>query len=317
MMKNMRNKKYPLILGLLILLIILIPGIFTAKKFSTDKSKSINSLMLLIETKEIEGILQWEKELDQRGLATLINVKQDVLERNPETFKRLASKGYEVAGQIDGPPFWDMPYEEQYEYIKKVKEVTEAITGKKMRVVNSGYFAYDENTLKASDALGIEYVLGRGVRDIEAVIFKPEEYQVKVISVSNVDIGEPMGRGSLCDYSLWARGATPLEFGQMIDESIAKEPTNMILVSHANIGGTRAEWWHEYAKVLANDKISWKSFDEWISDQGLEVLPNREIPINKEVKYGVPTPAKAIEDYEPVSGIENIPSFSDDEIMCR
>lgn len=46
----------------------------------------------------------------------------------------------------------------------------EGITGKKMRVCFSAYFSYDENTLKAADALGIEYIIGRGVNDVEAMV---------------------------------------------------------------------------------------------------------------------------------------------------
>jgi len=93
----------------------------------------------------------------------------------------------------------------------------------------------------------------------------------------------------------------------------------MILVSHANIGGTRIEWWNEYAKALSNDKTSWKNFDQWLDSQEFVVLPNNEIPLNKEVKYGVPTPAKAVEDYEPILGIKDKDALplTDDEVMCR
>lgn len=267
------------------------------------KEKSTNALMMLIEFERIEGILQWEKELDSRGLTALINVQANILKEYPEVFRRLAGKGYEIAGSYDEKPFWDMPYEEQYNNMKAAKESLEAILKKKVRVFGSRYFAYDENTLKAAQSLGIEYVLGRGTHDIEALIYAPQEYQVKIISISNVDVGEPMGRGSLCDYSLWARGADPTEFGKILAENIAKKPTNMILVSHAYLGGTRLEWWKEYQKALSSTGVTWRGFNDWVKLQPEVVMSNADIPLNKEVKYSTPNPAKPIEDYEMIPGI--------------
>lgn len=315
----MKINKLSLILGSIALMIVLVASVFYHLKLSTTKVKPINTMLMLIEHKEIDGVLQWERELDKRNLTALINVQNDVLKEYPEVFKRLADKGYEIGGHADKGPFWDMPYEEQYESLKEVKELVERITGKKMRVCNSGYFSYDENTLKAADALGIEYVLGRGVNDVEAMIYQPEEYKAQVISVSNVDVGEPMGRGSLCDYSLWARGADGQEFGKILNENIAKKPNNMIVVSHAYLGGTRLEWWNEYNKILSSDKLSWNSFDKWIENQKIISLPNSEIPINREVKYGTPNPAKPMEDYEPIPGIkkESNNIFSDDGTICQ
>lgn len=320
MKKNQSNKIFWLILGSF--LIIAVSVIFLISKYSKSNpifASRINTMLMLIEFERIEGIEQWEKELDSRGLTALVKVQDNVLEEYPTVFKRLADKGYEIAGGYDKAPFWDMSYDEQYKYLKESKDLVEKITGKKMRVFGSRYFAYDETTLKAADALGIEYILGRGVNDVEATVYQPKEYKVRVISVTNVDVGEPMGRGSLCDYSLWSRGADAVEFGQILDESIAKKPTNMILVSHAYLGGTRLEWWIEYEKALTSDKIVWNNFDNWLQNQEIVTLPNAEIPMNKEVKYVQPKPDKPMEDYEPIPGIDDTnekSSSSDDGTMC-
>lgn len=320
----MKNKKINnfswVFFGVLIISIIVgMTFILRKQKLDITDSSKINSMLMLIEFEKIDGILQWEKEMDQRNLTALIQVQDNVLKQNPEVFKRLASKGYEIAGIHSKGAFWDMPYDEQYKNLEESKELVESITGKEMRVFGSSYFAYDENTLKAADALGIKYIFGRGVNDVEATIYQPKEYKTRVISVTNVDVGEPMGRGSLCDYSLWARGADAKEFGKILDESIAKKPNNMILVSHAYLGGTRLEWWQEYEKALASDKIVWNGFDKWLEKQNIVTLPNNEIPMNKEVKYGKPNPAKEMEDYEPIPGIENnTQKFNPaDEMMCQ
>lgn len=272
--------------------------------FENQKKQSINGLIMLIEFEKIDGILQWEKELDQRNLTAMVKVQNNVLLEHPDVFKRLADKGYEIAGGYDEAPFWDMPYEKQYEYLKESQELVESVTEKPMRVFGSRYFAYDENTLKAADELGIDYILARGTQDVSAVIYDPQEYDVNIISVTNVENGE-MGRGSLCDYSLWARGADAQEFAQILEQSLAKKPENMILVSHAYLGGTRQEWWTEYKKVLETDQVSWTSFDNWVKKQEMLTMPNNEIPVNREVKYVQPKPAKPMEEYTPVSDLES------------
>ena len=320
-MKNKQtNKTTWLFLGLFMILAISIMFfIYKFQKPNPTVSSKINTMLMLIEFERIEGILQWEKELDKRGFTALIKAQGNIPKENPDVFKRLAEKGHEIAGGYDGEPFWDVSYERQYQLMKESKDSIESITGKPMRVFGSRYFAYDETTLKAADALGIEYILGRGTKDVEAVIYQPKEYRVKVISVTNVDVGEPMGRGSLCDYSLWARGADAKEFGKIFDQSIAKKPTNMILVSHAYLGGTRLEWWKEYERALSLEQISWNGFDNWIKTQKIITMANAQIPLNKEVKYVQPKPAKPMEDYEPIPGIEDdkLPVSTDDQMMCQ
>jgi len=298
------NFKQLVFLFLIVLVSVIIYQMVGNKNIFNTKNK-INAMMMLIEFEKIDGVLQWEKELDKRNLTALVKVQDNVLTENPEVFKRLADKGYEIAGGYDKAAFWDMSYEDQFKYLKEAKETVEKITGKEMRVFGSRYFAYDETTLKAADALNIQYILGRGTQDVEAVIYQPNEYKTKVISVTNVDVGEPMGRGSLCDYSLWARGANAKEFEVILNESLAKKPKNMILVSHAYLGGTRQEWWLEYEKVLSSPEISWVGFDSWIGKQDLIEKKNAEIPTNKEVKYTTPIPEKPMEDYEPIPGIED------------
>ncbi|MCZ7677232.1 MAG: hypothetical protein M5U35_17185 [Roseovarius sp.] len=104
-----------------------------------------------------------------------------------------------------------------------VKTNVESLTGKPMQVFGCKYFSYDENTVKAAEALGVPYVLGRGTEDIRALIHKPEEYDVGIIKVSNVEFSG-MGRGSLCDISLYWRGATDADFADMVKASLAQSP---------------------------------------------------------------------------------------------
>ena len=99
-----KNKSFFIIVIILFLFVVL----FFVFQNILSKKKT-NSLMMLIEFEEVDGILQWEKELDSRGLTALIKAQDNVLEENPEIFERLANKGYEIAGGYDEAPFWDIP----------------------------------------------------------------------------------------------------------------------------------------------------------------------------------------------------------------
>jgi hypothetical protein len=57
---------------------------------------------------------------------------------------------------------------------------------------------------------------------------------------------------------------------------------------------------------LNSNKVDWTSFDSWISKVKVSSMPNKDIPINKEVKYVAPTPAKAIEDFEPIPNLDQL-----------
>jgi hypothetical protein len=261
-----------------------------------------NGLVMLIEFERIEGLRHWERELDTRGLTALVQAQRDVMEKYPEDFVRLAAKDYPVAGIDAEKAFWDMPYDEQLARMQATKKATERITHRPMRVFGSRYFAYDENTLKAADALGIEYILGRGTAGALATIYAPREYKTKIISVSNVPFGE-MGTGSLCDYSLWARGSTDTDFDTMVDKVLTSRQSDLILVSHAYIGGTYAGWWQAYENALARPEVKWRPFDEWVRAVKINAMPLAAIPVNREVKYDTPRPAVPLEKLQRLPGL--------------
>jgi len=303
-------KKYIFVIVIILIIVLFAIGykLIIQAPVEQEEAKKINGLVMLIEFEKIDGILHWEKELDKRGLNALVSVQENVLKEYPDVFKRLAQKGYEIAGSCAEAPFWDMPYEKQYQFMKETKDSVESVIGKPMRVFGSRYFAYDENTLKVADVLGVEYILARGTAGERAVVYKPEEYKAKIISVSNIPF-EDMGSGSLCDYSLWARGATAEDFDKVLTGCVAKNPDNMIVVSHAYLGGTRLAWWNAYEKILNSDKVSWKSFNAWLGNLTPLVMANKDIPVNREVKYEVPKPKVPIEELEPIPGLE-------DETFC-
>jgi hypothetical protein len=268
----------------------------------TPAQAPTNGLIMLIEFERIEGIRHWESELDKRGLNALVQASPEILNKYQDDFVRLAGKGYMVAGNYSEKPFWDVPYDVQFARMREAKEAVERITHKQMRVFGSRYFAYDENTLRAADALGIDYVLGRGTAGALATIYAPREYKARVISVSNVPFAD-MGTGSLCDYSLWARGSTGKDFAVVVDKVLASKLPDLILVSHAYIGGMYKEGWQVYEAALANTGVKWRLFADWVSSVKVNAMPLAQVPVNREVKYDTPKPAVPLPKLELLPGL--------------
>lgn len=275
-----------------------------AESVGTQKPQAF---MQLIEFEGIQGLRNWGYELEERGLRALINVQAAFVEEYPEDIRWLADQGHEIMSGYPGGCLWDVAYEDQLEGLREATERVEEVTGKPVRVISSRYFAYDENTLRAADELGIPYVLARGTSDVEALIYQPDEYDCKIISVSNVTFAD-MGRGSLCDYSLYARGATGTDFAQILDETLAKCPKRVMVVSHSYLGGLKKEWWDPYEQLLDSDEVQWVAdFDEWVEPEiGVNInVPFSMVPDNREVKYETPTPAVPLEELEDVDEMYN------------
>jgi hypothetical protein len=273
---------------------------------SSDTAKPVG-LIQLIEFEDIQGLRNWGYELQQRGLKALASIQANMLDEYPTEIKWLADQGHEIAGSYSSQPLWDVPYETQLEAMTETKNAVEQVTGKPMRVFGSKYFAYDENTLKAADALGIKYVLARGTSDVEVIVYDPDEYECDIISVSNVTF-EDMGRGSLCDYSLWARGSTAEEFKQVIEDSIAKMPKRIMFASHAYLGGMKQAWWDVYQWLLDSGEVRWAAdFDEWLKpENGVRLrLPLSLVPVNREVQYTTPTPSMPLDELANLDQMQN------------
>ena len=271
---------------------------------------------MLIKFEGIDGVRHWERELNRRGLTALVQAQENVLRQAPEDFRRLASRGYVISGIYAETAFWDVPYAEQFRLMNEVKRAVESATGHTMRVFGSRYFAYDADTLKAADALGIEYVLGRGTAGERAVIYAPREYRARIISVSNVPFKE-MGSGSLCDYSLWARGSTDADFASVVDRVITRRPSDLILVSHAYLGGTKLKWWRSYEVALARPEVVWRGFDNWVRAVKVVDIAYADIPVNREVKYVAPKPAVPLEQLEDIPGVRQPSAASDKLGVCQ
>jgi arsenate reductase-like glutaredoxin family protein len=258
------------------------------QEVETTKPKG---MMILIEYTDMVGLSNFVNEMYKRDVTGVFFTGPDFVEENCEEVKKLLEyNNIEIMGAYVKDPLWDMSYEEQYDALKDTKERIEACTGEPIRILSSKYQASDENTAKAAEALGVPYIVARGTTETEAFVYQPEEYDVKILSVSNI----PSIRfkyGSLCDYSYWVRGGSPEDM--MTELEAAKYNNKVTPVSHTKIGGIKERWldmWVEY----------WDTFDiEWVGlDEIMTVdmtLPYWQIPQNHNNPY---TPSTMQPDFE-------------------
>ena len=256
-----------------------------------DVAETPEGLMLLIEFEDTVGLNNFVYQMNERNIPGLLVVNADFVEENCEFIKGLQDYNIEIGGTTTGL-FWDMPYHEQYEIIEKTKDRIESCTGSPMRIISSRYFAYDENTLKVAEDLGIEYVLARGTTGPQATIYKPEEYDVKIFSVSNIN-SPKWGTGSLCDYSYWAREGNPEDFRDEV-YSAFETYEKVSPVSHTYIGGLKERWNEIYLEMFDSLDVNWVDLDTFGKVDIYDSFSN--IPTNREVQYTTPKPEIALDD---------------------
>ena len=159
--------------------------------------------------------------------------------------------------------------------------------------------ASDATTVQIADELGIEYITARGTTELATVVYKPAEYDVKIISVSNIDVPE-FKYGSFCDYSFYERNGTPQDMEREYLRAITQE--KFIGTSHTYIGGYKERWndmWHKF----------WDEYEvDWVDLDTLGTvdknMPMWQIPINKNAPY-TPEKIRPQIDYESEPDVTN------------
>jgi hypothetical protein len=294
MIKKRKMPKNKILLwGISGLILLLILGSILQTRGILPAEKPIG-IMLLIEYKDTVGLTNLVNQMDKRNITGLLMVTPEFVQANCENIKKVIETGnVEIVASNVGAPFWDMPYEEQKARIIEMKQGIENCTGVPIRIVSSTYMASDMNTIKAAEELGIPYVTARGTTGTKATVYQPEGYNVKILSVSNIQY-VPFEYGSLCDYSFYERAGTPAdmiaELNRATEPLTPKEqawfgPYHRITpTSHANIGGYLKPWNDMWLEFWSTDKIEWVDLDTFMENADW-TIPLWQIPINKNAPY--------------------------------
>jgi hypothetical protein len=248
-----------------------------------DVSDEVEAMMVLIEYRDTVGLTNFVNELAKRDIHSALLATPEFVQDNCATIKKLMEYDMEIIGSHTDAPLWDIPYQEQYERISTIKEEIEACTGEPLKIVGSRFFASDENTVKVAEELGIPYVTARGTTGTRATVYEPEDYDVKILSISNIEDVD-YKYGSLCDYSYWTRGGSPGDMREDLQNTLDKYD-KVTPVSHTNIGGYLQSWLDMWTGFWdSNDNIKWVSLDEMMKDSDYQ-MPFHKIPQNRNAPY--------------------------------
>lgn len=303
-------KKYLPFLGLFIIGLGFMIGEFFIVKEYVCREEETNSqeedqhvpqaMMVLIEFQQTEGLATMVNAMNERGIKGLVMLSPDFTEENAEDLKSILAVGnLEVIASYVKAPFWDIPYEEQKEIITDTVTRIEDALDIDVNIIGSRYMASDENTLKVAEELGIEYVTARGTTELAMTVYKAEEYDVKILGVSNIDTPE-FKYGSLCDYSYYERAGAPDDI--LRDLKRAAEEDKFFGVSHTYIGGYKERWHNMWLEFWDNVEVNWVSLDEiGTIDKN---MPMWQIPINKNAPY-TPEKIRPVIPYDEEENVEN------------
>lgn len=289
-MKKERKETY-LICGVVLIVLIFLASFYL---YSNKDSKTEGIMILIESTSNASGLINMVSQMSERNIDGLLMITPEFANANCNEVKEALSYGnIEIVASNVGEPFWDIPYEEQKERINEMLEGIANCTGEKPRIISSRYMASDINTIQAAEDLGIEYITARGTTGEKASVFKPEGYNVTILSVSNIQKVN-FEYGSLCDYSFYERAGSPENMESELDNAIKplteKEKywygnsSKITPVSHTYIGGNLKDWNEMWINFWDESEVNWVSLDEFMATPDW-TMPLWQIPTNKNNPY--------------------------------
>lgn len=305
------NRLLPIIMLFVVALVLgagigfLLTNVFVCKdaepieQEASTEQPDTRGIMVLIEYQDTVGLANMVNELYSRDMHALLMVTPEFVGDHCSDIREIMKHNVEIVAANVSEPFWGMSYEDQYERIGEMLEGIKNCTGEDVRIIGSRYMASDENTWKAADELGVEYVLARGTLQTRSIVIKPEEYDVKILHVSNIPSLEFM-YGSMCDYSYFERAGTPSDMLAELDRALQYEKVTP--VSHTRIGGLKKEWVEMWKDYFDNYEVTWQSLDEFGTVD--KTMPAWQIPINQNAPY-TPEKIRPVTPYEEVEDVDN------------
>lgn len=239
----------------------------------------MHGLFLVIDRNNPRGLEHWADELYSRNLPALILVDKEMPQTSPRLMRDIAQAGFEIGFSYNDKAVWDMNYDEQWQIFNRYTKACEDCTGKKQTIFGAKFFSYNKATLQIAEKLGVKVIPARGTAQAEALVYQPREYNVRILSISNVPSAS-MGTGSLCDWSLYSRSESPADFSKILMNLNAHQ---VVVVSQTHLGGVKPRWWNVYQELFNACLVEWHSLSDFTA--GPQIMPLVEIPQNKEAQY--------------------------------
>ena len=148
----------------------------------TKEKKSVpEGMMVLIEYKDLVGLSNFVNELYQRQIPSVLLATPEFVEENCQAIKKMTNLGMEIIGYHTEAPFWDIPYEEQYQRISEIKEgiETEGLTNWLYRSTISPIFIRTIPTSRISSFLKSRPVVSTS--KATTVPIERESYSLRLI----------------------------------------------------------------------------------------------------------------------------------------
>ncbi|MDD4122920.1 MAG: hypothetical protein PHO23_01525 [Candidatus Pacebacteria bacterium] len=168
-------------------------------------------------------------------------------------------RGYKLIGYSE-QDFWGMSYNDQLDIMTKTKQVFNNLLEIDLDVFATENFSYDINTLNIAQDLNIDYLLKRGTTSEESTVYNLTDFDVKLISLSNVKDSH-LNSTPISDHALHIRGADIVEWEKHINNSITKKAKAISIISDSYLGGTKKIYWKVYRLLLNSNHIDINDFD--------------------------------------------------------
>jgi len=307
------NRHLPWVIALIILITISSYFLIKVDRVEAPNQEKVpEGIMILIEYQDTVGLANFVNEMEKRNIYGLLMVTPEFVQNNCEDIKEIIKHNVEIVASNVSAPFWDIPYDVQKTRITEMIEGIESCTGVPIRIISSRYMASDLTTIEVAEDLGIPYITARGTTDTKATVYQPKDYNVKVLSVSNIPL-VTFKYGSLCDYSFFERSGTPddmlAELNRALEPLTPKEKIRygenhkITPVSHTRIGGYLEPWMNMWINFWDNSDVKWVSLDEFMKEPDWNI-PLWQIPLNKNSPYTARKMSELVS-YEDEEKIEN------------
>ncbi|MCP8615688.1 polysaccharide deacetylase family protein [Salirhabdus salicampi] len=112
--------------------------------FDDGPTEYLSEILSILDEKNVQGVFFWQSNLLTNGTP----------------WKRVLSNGHLIGSHAHSHPnFEELIYEEQYEEVRRSKEMLEKMIGNRIEIFRPPYGLYDSNTHRVANELNLRIIL--------------------------------------------------------------------------------------------------------------------------------------------------------------